>query len=61
HISSIYSNIATIVSVIAGAIFLNETIEGYHIIGGLMIVSGVYGAARINYLRNKRVNYGKNN
>lgn len=61
HISSIYSNIATIVAVIAGAIFLNETIEVYHIIGGLMIVSGVYGAARINYLRNKRVNYGKNN
>ena len=54
HISSIYSNIATIVAVIAGAIFLNETIEFYHIIGGLMIITGVYGAARINYLRNRK-------
>ena len=55
HISSIYSNISTMVAVIAGAIFLNEKVEFYHIIGGLMIVVGVYGAARINYLRNRRV------
>ena len=54
HISSIYSNIATIIAVIAGAIFLKEKIEYYHIIGGLMIIGGVYGAARINYLRNRR-------
>jgi drug/metabolite transporter (DMT)-like permease len=43
------------VSVIAGAIFLKETIEYYHIIGGLLIVTGVYGAARLNYLRNRKV------
>lgn len=55
HISSVYSNIATVVSVIAGAIFLKETIEYYHIIGGLLIVTGVYGAARLNYLKNRRI------
>ncbi|MGD9963746.1 MAG: DMT family transporter [Candidatus Izemoplasmatales bacterium] len=54
HVSSIYSNISTVVAVIVGAIFLKETIYYYHIIGGIMIVVGVYGAARINYLRYRR-------
>lgn len=53
HVSSIYSNIATIVAVIAGSVFLQEQIQYYHIIGGLMIVIGVYGAARINYLNTR--------
>ena len=56
HISSIYSNISTVVAVIAGALFLDETIYFYHIIGGIMIITGVYGAARINYSRNRRKN-----
>lgn len=60
HVSSIYSNIATIVAVIAGSLFLQEQIQYYHIIGGLMILIGVYGAARINYL-NTRIKYGKVN
>jgi drug/metabolite transporter (DMT)-like permease len=51
HVSSIYANISTIVAVIAGALFMHETIYYYHIIGGVMIIAGVYGAARINYLR----------
>ncbi len=54
HVSSVYSNIATIVAVIAGALFLNETVEFYHIFGGFMIITGVYGAARINYLKYRR-------
>ncbi len=61
HISSIYSNIATVVAVIAGAIFLNEPLRFYHIIGGAMIITGVYGAARINYLRTRRLKHGQNN
>ncbi len=61
HISSIYSNIATVVAVIAGAVFLNEPLRFYHIIGGAMIIIGVYGAARINYLRNRRLKHGQNN
>ncbi|MGD9761757.1 MAG: DMT family transporter [Candidatus Izemoplasmatales bacterium] len=60
HISSVYSNISTIVAVIAGAIFLNEDLYFYHIIGGVMIITGVYGAARINYLRNRK-KYDQNN
>lgn len=51
HVSSIYANISTIVAVIAGALFMHETIYYYHIIGGVMIIAGVYGAARINYLK----------
>jgi len=52
HVISIYANIATIVAVIAGALFLQESIESYHYLGALMIVSGVYGTVRTNR-RNK--------
>ncbi len=48
HVSSIYANIATIVAVIAGAVFLDEPIRLYHYIGAFMIVAGVYGTVRIN-------------
>lgn len=54
HVSSIYSNIATIVSVIAGYLFLNEAIEIYHFIGGLLIIIGIYGTTRVNYLIKKK-------
>lgn len=43
HISSIYTNLSTIVALIAGMIFLQETLSMYHIIGSVFIVSGVYG------------------
>lgn len=43
HITSIYSNLSTIVAVIAGALLLGETLLYYHYIGSLMIVFGVYG------------------
>ncbi len=52
HVISIYANIATIVAVIAGALYLQESIESYHYLGALMIVSGVYGTVRTNR-RNK--------
>ena len=52
HVISIYANIATIVAVIAGAVFLSEPIEGYHYIGAFMIVFGVYGTVRTS--RRKR-------
>lgn len=48
HVSSIYSNLSTIVAIIAGALLLNETIEIYHIIGSIFIVTGVYGTVRFN-------------
>ncbi|HKL47661.1 MAG TPA: EamA family transporter [Candidatus Izemoplasmatales bacterium] len=58
HVSSIYSNIATIVSVMAGFFFLNEAIEIYHLIGGVLIILGIYGTTRVNYLiKRKRLKY----
>jgi len=46
HISSVYANIATIVAVIAGAVFLSEAILWFHWVGAFMIVTGVYGTNR---------------
>ena len=49
HVSSIYSNLSTIVAVIAGYFLLNEQIYWYHIVGGIMIVLGVYLTVISNY------------
>ena len=54
HVTSIYANISTIVSVIVGFLFLSEIITLYHLIGGVLIIIGVYGTTRVNYLINKR-------
>lgn len=48
HVSSVYSNLSTIVAVIAGALILSEKLYYYHFIGGLMIVIGVYGTVMSN-------------
>ena len=49
HVSSIYSNLSTVVAVIVGYIILNEAIYWYHLVGGFMIIAGVYGTARVNF------------
>ncbi len=54
HVSSVYSNLSTVVAVIAGAVFLNESLEWYHIVGGLMIILGVYGTARMNIINTRK-------
>lgn len=41
--SAVVSNIATIVSIIAGVLFFNEPFQLYHIIGSIMIILGVWG------------------
>jgi drug/metabolite transporter (DMT)-like permease len=41
---SIFSNLSTVISILAGAIFLKESIHSYHIIGSLMIIIGIVGA-----------------
>jgi drug/metabolite transporter (DMT)-like permease len=46
HVSSVYANVATIVAVIAGAVFLSESILWFHWVGAAMIVTGVYGNNR---------------
>ena len=40
---SVFGNLATLITVIAGVVFLNETLESYHWIGGLLILIGVIG------------------
>lgn len=51
HVISIYANIATIVAIIAGAVFLQEILKLQHYIGAVMIVVGVYGTIRTNKKR----------
>ncbi|MCK7487572.1 MAG: DMT family transporter [Bacillus subtilis] len=48
HVSSIYSNLSTIVAIIAGALLLDETLAYYHWIGSAMIIIGVYGTVLLN-------------
>jgi drug/metabolite transporter (DMT)-like permease len=47
HVSSIYANLATIVAITAGAVFLDETLYYYHFIGSAMIIIGVYGTVSL--------------
>jgi len=53
HVSSIYSNLSTVVAVAAGAIWLNEPLSWNHLVGVVMIVAGVYGTAATNRAKNK--------
>ena len=39
----VFSNLGTVISIVAGVIFLKEKIFYYHIIGSLMIIGGVLG------------------
>lgn len=54
HVSSMYANLATVVSIIAGAVILNEVIEINQYIGSILILMGVYGTVRF---QKKKVNY----
>ncbi|WP_100403558.1 DMT family transporter [Bacillus sp. FJAT-42315] len=40
---SVFSNLATLVTILAGVIFLNETLQYYHLIGATVILVGVIG------------------
>lgn len=41
---SVFSNLATVISIVAGVVFLKEDIFYYHIIGSILIIIGVIGA-----------------
>ncbi|WP_421535910.1 DMT family transporter [Priestia sp. D3YE.R1] len=41
---SVFSNVATLITIIAGVLFLQEAFHFYHLIGGIMIIIGVVGA-----------------
>ncbi len=56
HISSIFANVATIVSIIAGLVFLNETLYWYHFAGSFMIMIGVYGVVSSRHIESEDVN-----
>ncbi|WP_431087793.1 DMT family transporter [Paenibacillus sp. 8b26] len=48
---SVFTNLSTIVSIAAGALFIGEKITVYHLIGSLLIIAGVIGT---NYLGRKK-------
>ena len=53
HVSSIFANVATLTSILAGVIFLNEILYWYHMLGAAMIISGVMGV--IFFRRKKKL------
>ena len=48
---SVFSNLATVISIAAGVFFLKEEIHYYHIVGSIFIVGGVIGT---NFLGHKK-------
>jgi drug/metabolite transporter (DMT)-like permease len=44
--SSVFSNISTIVSIIAGVLILKEKFQVYHLVGSVLILLGVWGTNR---------------
>jgi len=54
HVASIYSNLSTIVAILAGFFLLREPLHVYHAIGSLMIIVGVYGTVRFNRRNNQK-------
>ncbi len=55
HVSSVFANFSTIVAIAAGTLILDEPFHAYHVIGGLMIITGVYGTAWLNAKKKKRL------
>ncbi|MDM5433492.1 DMT family transporter [Bacillus hominis] len=55
---SVFSNLSTLITIIAGVVFLHEQIAYYHIVGTLMIVLGVIGT---NFLGKKGIIAKKKN
>ncbi|MEI2316423.1 DMT family transporter [Bacillus paramobilis] len=55
---SVFSNLSTLITIIAGVIFLHEQISYYHIIGTIMIIFGIIGT---NFLGKKGIVVKKKN
>ena len=49
---SVFSNLGTVISIVAGVVFLKEDIFYYHIIGSILIIAGVIGT---NFLDKKSI------
>ena len=50
--TTVFSNLTTVVSVIAGAVFLNEKISSVSILAVVMIIAGVFGVQVIGVRKN---------
>lgn len=50
--AAIFTNLSTIVSIIAGVVLLNESFKLYHLIGSILILLGVWGT---NYFTRKAI------
>lgn len=50
---SVFSNVATLITIIAGVLFLNEAFHFYHLIGEIMIII-IIGVIRTNFAGKKR-------
>ncbi|WP_166704933.1 DMT family transporter [Bacillus albus] len=55
---SVFSNLSTLITIIAGVIFLHEQISYFHIIGTIMIILGIIGT---NFLGKKGIAMQKKN
>ncbi|WP_152669162.1 DMT family transporter [Paenibacillus sp. DMB20] len=53
---SVFGNLATLISMLAGVLFLQEELGYYYIIGAVMIVAGVLG---VNFLTPSRLGQGR--
>ncbi|OXM83737.1 DMT family transporter [Paenibacillus rigui] len=42
--ASVFNNLATVVTIVAGVLFLGERLEYFHIVGAIVIVAGVVGS-----------------
>lgn len=52
---SVFTNLATVISIVAGVVVLNEDIYYYHIIGSILIIAGVIGANFFGIKEDKEV------
>lgn len=51
--STVFANLSTIISIVAGVVFLGEEFYYYHVIGSIMILAGIIGTNYFNTITNQ--------
>jgi len=51
--SAIFTNLTTVVSIVAGVFIMHDSFELYKVIGAAIIIIGVWGTNRFSYYNNK--------
>lgn len=51
---TVFTNLATITSIVAGVVFLNETFRFYHVVGSILILAGIIGTNYFNILTSSK-------